>query len=292
MLNGFINLYKSPQMTSNRALSILKKALKENNIATKVGHFGTLDPMAEGVLPVALGRATRLFDYSLDKIKKYRATFQFGIATDTLDITGKVTSEGRKDVAEEEVLSVLPALIGEVMQVPPAFSAKSIGGQRAYKLARKGEEFFIAPKKVTIYSIDLLEKTPADNFVFDITCGGGTYIRSIVRDMAELLGTVGIMTKLIRFSSGKFDIANSINIEKLPDDLSDIILPMDYLLDDFDPYYIEGNRYFKVNNGLFVPLLEGESFEKKYVKIFAPDKTLMGIGEIKDDTIGMKTWLI
>ena len=115
MLNGFINLYKTSQMSSNRALSILKRALKENNIKTKVGHFGTLDPIAEGVLPVALGRATRLFDYSLDKVKKYRATFRFGIETDTLDISGNVIAEGRSDVTIEEIKSVIPAAIFSAM---------------------------------------------------------------------------------------------------------------------------------------------------------------------------------
>ena len=291
MLNGFINLYKSPQMTSNRALSILKRALKQNNISTKVGHFGTLDPMAEGVLPVALGRATRLFDYSLDKIKKYRASFQFGVSTDTLDITGKVVGEGRKDVSELEIMAVLPSLVGEVMQVPPAYSAKSIGGQRAYKLARNGEEFELPAKIVTIYSIEFIEKKQ-DNFVFDITCGGGTYIRSIVRDMASLLGTVGIMTKLVRLSSGKFDITNSVNIDDLPDNIEDIILPMDFLLDDFESYYIDEDRYFRFKNGLFVPLIDNDSPEERFVKILAPDNLLMGIGEIKDNTVGMKTWLI
>lgn len=292
MLNGFINLYKTPQMSSNRALSILKRALKENNIKTKVGHFGTLDPMAEGVLPVALGRATRLFDYSLDKVKKYRATFRFGVSTDTLDSTGTIVAEGRSDVTKEEIVSVIPSLCGEVMQVPPSYSAKSIGGQRAYKLARKGEEFSLPAKKVSVYSIDIVKQTDKGVFVFDIECGGGTYIRSIVRDMASALGTVGIMTALIRLSSGIFTVENSVNIEDLPDNIADVILPMDCLLADFEPYCLDETRYFKVNNGLFVPLLDGEIDDDRLVTVYAPDSSLMGIGVIKDKTVGMKTWLI
>ena len=291
MLNGFINLYKSPQMSSNRALSILKRTLKENNIITKVGHFGTLDPIAEGVLPVALGRATRLFDYTIDKVKKYRAIFKFGVETDTLDSSGSVISTGRNDVTKEEIEKVIPNLVGTIQQIPPKYSAKVVGGQRAYQLARKGKEFVLQPKEVVIYSIKIIEKLDIGTFLFDIECGGGTYIRSIVRDIAFLLGTVGIMTSLIRTASGPFTVENSIKIDDLSKNLTESILPIDFLLGDYPVVNLDEKQFFKVNNGLFEDM-DGVNSIDHDVVIYTPDNRLMGIGKVFDGQISIKTWLL
>lgn len=286
MLSGFINLYKSGEMSSNRALSILKKYLKENNISTKVGHLGTLDPIAEGVLPVALGRATRLFDYTLDKLKSYRATFKFGVETDTLDRTGEIIREGLGDFSEEEILGVIPKLIGKVMQVPPNYSAKSVDGRRAYKMARNGESFELAPKQVDIYDIRLVKKSENGEFIFDIDCGGGTYIRSIARDMAYLLGTVGIMIALLRTKSGEFLLENAVKAEDIIN-INDVLLPMEYVL-KYPKHALTQEEFIKLKNGLSpdCPLDDG------LYTVYAPDGSIMGIGSVNNRKISLKTWLL
>lgn len=286
MLSGFININKKSGLSSNKVLSILKYRLKQNNIKTKVGHFGTLDPIAEGVLPVALGRATRLFDYSLEKIKVYDAVFEFGVETDTLDNTGTVLSYGRKNVTAEEIKAVIPELVGSIEQVPPSYSAKSVGGVRAYDLARKGKEFVLPPKKVEIYSIELLDKIDDGAFSFRIRCGGGTYIRSIIRDMAAKLGTVGIMSKLTRIQSGNFTIDSAYDVDEL-DDIENKILPIEFLTDGFNRYDLTEREYSKVKNGVPVECRDKDGFVATYY-----ENDLLGIGEISDGKIHIKTWLL
>ncbi len=287
MLSGFINIRKTSGLSSNKALGILKYHLKQNNIDTKVGHFGTLDPLAEGVLPVALGRATRLFDYFLDKEKIYVATFTFGQETDTLDCTGTVVAEGRNDVTAEEINAVIPSLVGEVLQVPPAYSAKSIDGVRAYKLARKGEEVVLAPKKVRIDSIELIEQVSKDTFRFRITCGGGTYIRSIVRDMAYAMNTVGYMSTLCRTKSGKFTLDTASTVDELGV-VSDKILPMSFLTDGFPRIDLTDAQYSSVKNGVPIDMdMPSDVYYSVYYQ-----GILLGIGSISDKKMIIKTWLL
>lgn len=289
MPNGFINLYKNSGISSNKALSILKSVLKENNIITKVGHLGTLDPLAEGVLPVAIGRATRLFEYTLDKVKSYTATFKFGILTDTLDTEGEIIKQDGTIPTSAEIENILPKMVGEVEQMPPAFSAKSVNGVRAYKLARRGLEVPLEPKKITIYSLNLIEKLDESTYKFDISCSGGTYIRSIVRDMAKLLNTYGIMTALIRTKSGYFDIKNCVRLENLKENIIENIIPMENIIEDM-PIYIVEERYAKpLLNGVALSLnnLPDGNFQLYY------DKNLIGIAK-KDENNNLKinTWLI
>lgn len=293
MLNGVINLNKSSEMSSNKALSILKRTLFQNNIVTKIGHFGTLDPIAEGVLPVACGRATRLFEYTLDKKKTYRAVFTFGLETDTLDRTGKILSSFDKPVSEAELLDACPSLCGYVMQIPPSFSAKSVSGLRAYRLARNGEEFSLPPKKVYIESIRLLGRLKPNVFEFEIVCGGGTYIRSIVRDLAAKLGTVGIMTSLTRTASGPFSIENAVTVEEFAEDPLSFILPMDILLKDYPEIFLNEKSIGLLLNGLGVPAEKTELQDPAYGGyICVKDKDgIAGIGVLVDGTLKMKTWL-
>lgn len=289
MLSGFINLYKKKDITSNKALSILKYHLKENNITTKVGHFGTLDPDAEGVLPVALGRATRLFDYFLDKEKVYRSVFRFGIDTDTLDASGKILTECNKIVLKSSIQEILPSLIGDIDQIPPKYSAKCINGQRAYDLARKGIEFELKPKKITIYSLELLEDLGDNCFSFRIICSGGTYIRSIARDMAQALGTVGIMQYLEREVSGPFKVADSIMLEDLEANIEDKILPMEYALQNYESINITKYERKRLLDGI---KKEYNNLPKGFFKVY-DDKELLGIGQ--NDEFGrlkIKTWLL
>lgn len=291
MLSGVINLNKSSEMSSNKALCILKKTLFQNNIITKIGHFGTLDPIAEGVLPVALGRATRLFDYTLDKIKIYRATFAFGVETDTLDRTGKVVRQDEKTVSEEELVAVCSRIGGYVLQTPPLYSAKSVGGVRAYDLARKGLDFELSPKKVYIESVKVLSQYAPNEFELEIVCGGGTYIRSIARDVAAELGTVGIMTSLVRTASGPFTIENSVTLEELSENPYSCILPMDIFLRDFPCVEVSRQQTQLMLNGLEISLNEADIKEKNVLVCVRDEDGIAGIAVNNGNLLKMKTWL-
>ncbi|MBR2321145.1 MAG: tRNA pseudouridine(55) synthase TruB [Clostridia bacterium] len=228
---GFINVDKPSGIVSSTVVNKIKWLS-----GVPCGHMGTLDPLASGVLPVGVGNATRLFDYFLEKEKEYIAEFTFGVDSDTLDSTGNLVQGGHVP-NETEIEGVLPALVGEVMQIPPKYSAKNVNGRRGYDLARAGIEFELAPKKVHIFSIDLLGKKEEteDTYLFKIRCGGGTYIRSIARDMAAALGTKGVMSGLRRTQSGIFTLQNAIPFEFLEKDppleeLEKYLIPTDSVL--------------------------------------------------------------
>ena len=198
------------------------------------GHMGTLDPLASGVLPVGVGNATRLFDYFLEKEKEYIAEFTFGVDSDTLDSTGNVVQGGYVP-DEKDIEGVLPTFFGDIMQVPPKYSAKNVNGRRGYDLARAGIEFELAPKKVHIYGMELLGKISEDTFQIKINCGGGTYIRSLARDIAAALGTKAVMSALRRTKSGIFTLEKSLPLsffEKDPsvEELETYIIPTQEVL--------------------------------------------------------------
>jgi len=211
MLTGFINIDKPSGVSSAAAVNKVKKL-----VGAPCGHMGTLDPLASGVLPVGIGNASRLFEYFLSKRKTYVAQFTFGADSDTLDIEGNIEYKGRiPSLAEVE--AVIPKLVGEVEQIPPKYSAKSVNGKRGYALARAGVDFTLEPKRVNIYSIEPL-LCDKKIFSFKIECGGGTYIRSIARDMASLLNTFAVMSALRREKSGIFTLDNSVPLELLTEE--------------------------------------------------------------------------
>lgn len=244
-MKGFLNYYKPSGVSSAYAINKIKKMLK----GEKIGHMGTLDPLAEGVLPIAIGKATRLFDYLLDKDKVYIANFTFGYETDTLDRGGVIVKEGGAIPSEEEILKVIPSLCGKVMQIPPIYSAKNINGKRSYQLAREGVEVELKPKQVEINAIKLLNRCEDGSFNFEITCKGGTYIRSIVRDMATLLNTYGTMTALKRAKSGIFTADKAYNAEEIAkNDIADLLVSPDEVL-SFESIYLNDELYDELENG-------------------------------------------
>lgn len=220
-MNGFINVLKPSGITSSDVVVKIRKFLRfkfGQNI--KVGHLGTLDPLGAGVLPIAIGNATKLFDYLINKTKIYRAKFVFGIATDTLDSAGQIIDTCDNNISYDMVSNVIPRFIGKIDQMPPNYSSKNVNGIRAYQLARKGIEFELKPKAVEIFDIKLLEAKD-NEYVFDIACGGGTYIRSLCRDIASSLNTCGYMASIIRLSSGDFDINNAYTISEIEEDFNE-----------------------------------------------------------------------
>jgi tRNA pseudouridine55 synthase len=212
-VDGFINLKKLPDWTSHDCVAKVRRILN----LKKVGHGGTLDPAAVGVLPIAIGKATRLLQY-LPEGKAYRAVIRLGIETTTDDLEGEtIYSEPVPDLTIEQIQAAIPEFIGEIVQTPPMYSAIQVNGQRLYKLARAGEVIEVPTRQVTIDSIDILNWTPGDfpEVEVQIACGGGTYIRSIARDLGVKLGTRGVLAFLERNASCGFQLADSITLEEL-----------------------------------------------------------------------------
>lgn len=183
--------------------------------AQKNGHTGTLDPFASGVLPIAFGEATKLIPYVTDGSKEYEFTLKFGVTTDTLDLTGKITSSGGITPSKEQILSVLPSFIGEITQIPPAYSAIKIAGQRAYDLARQGQNVTIPERQITVYDLQLLDILPDSQASFRVSCSKGTYVRTLGADIALKLGTCGYLTSLRRTKCGKFSLSDTILLDNL-----------------------------------------------------------------------------
>ena len=254
-MTGFVNVYKPEGMGSTKVVGRVKYLLK-----TPCGHMGTLDPLACGVLPVGIGNAARLFDYFLQKEKRYSARFVFGATTDTLDREGEIVRGGRVPSAEE-IAAALPAFIGEIMQTPPRYSAVSVNGRRGYDLARSGQDFELSAKKVKIASFTLREQTAPDEFAFDIVCGGGTYIRSLARDLADALGTKGYMSYLCRTASGVFTCETSVPFDSLTaENIRDYIIPTDSVL----PFPVLENADERIFHGVGVRTACADGLYKLY----------------------------
>ena len=212
-MQGIVNVYKPKGWTSFDVVNKLKRVYS----TSKIGHLGTLDPMAEGVLPVALGKATKLFDFYLKKTKVYEAEFEFGYETDTLDAYGEVIQTSPNLPTLEEIKKATEKFLGKIKQVPPAFSAVKINGKRAYDLARNKEEFTISAKEVEVFKFDCLGKLAGNKYSFIIECSAGTYIRSLARDIAKALGSCGYVGALRRTKVGKFELTKSDGSHLLPD---------------------------------------------------------------------------
>lgn len=207
MNKGIIPINKPSEWTSFDVCNKIKYTLRQiyGKNMPKVGHLGTLDPMATGVLLVTVGKATKLFDIMQEKQKTYVAKFEFGKHTDTLDVTGNLLATSNVIPTKQQIEQVLPGFIGEIAQIPPKFSAKSVKGKRAYDLARNNIEFELKPSIVKIFKIELISYEN-NILTLRITCGSGTYIRAIGRDIAEKLSTYAVMTELVRTQIGNFKV--------------------------------------------------------------------------------------
>ena len=237
MLHGWIILDKPLGLGSTQGVGAVKRILREaGEPKTKIGHGGTLDPLATGVLPIALGEATKLAGRMLDASKIYDFTVAFGSETDTLDKEGTVIATSEIVPTREELEAALPAFTGPIAQVPPAYSALKVDGKRAYDLARKGEEVVLKSRNVTIHALDLLafEEGAATLRAF---VSKGTYIRSLARDIAYALQSCGTVTMLHRIKAGPFSLEQAISLDKLEEAakaraLTEVVLPLEAGLDD------------------------------------------------------------
>ncbi len=282
---GFFNVDKPSGVTSGTVVNKCKWLT-----GTPCGHMGTLDPLASGVLPIGIGNAARLFDYFLEKEKEYIAQFTFGVSSDTLDSTGALVHGGRIPTAEE-IAAVLPTFLGDIMQIPPKYSAKNVNGKRGYDLARAGVEFELAAKKVRIYGMELLGKAEEENaFCVKIRCGGGTYIRSLARDIAEKLGTNAVMSALRRTKSGIFGVDGAIPYSLLERDLSaaeleKFVIPTESVL-PYPTLVLAGRAEERFFNGVAVAVDEPNGL----YKIYKEDR-FYGIAEVADGKARAKTKL-
>ncbi|MCH4151394.1 MAG: tRNA pseudouridine(55) synthase TruB [Sphingobium sp.] len=276
-LHGWIILDKPYGLGSTQAVAAVKRCLREAGEAkTKIGHGGTLDPLAEGVLPIALGEATKLAGRMLDSDKAYDFTIQFGTQTDTLDVEGQVvaTSDGRPTQAEVE--AVLSRFTGPIEQMPPAYSALKVDGKRAYDLARAGEAVELKARTVTVHSLYIQDPTPSpriesrdsirglgvgetlNEITLSATVSKGTYIRSLARDIALALGTVGHVTMLRRTKAGPFTLNSAISLDKLQEaararDIAQCVLPLTVGLDDIPALSVTPDEALALRQGKQLP---------------------------------------
>lgn len=243
---GFLSVYKPVGKTSHDVVAYFRKLLK----IKKIGHTGTLDPFAEGVLPICIGNSTRLIEYLPDD-KAYLAFVQFGKATDSYDIEGNVIFQSDKKVAKEDVKQALKKFEGDIEQLPPIYSAIKVNGKKLYEYAREGKSVEIKPRKVTIYKIEL------KNFDYDnqeaqvyVECSKGTYIRSIANDLGQVLGCGGYLTRLIRTKAGKFLLENSKKMEDFSSKEiveNNLIEPISML--NYETYSLNDSEKIDISNG-------------------------------------------
>ena len=250
MIHGVLNIYKEKGYTSHDVVARLRRIVGQK----KIGHTGTLDPEAEGVLPVCLGKATKLCDLLTDKDKTYEAVLLLGISTDTQDTTGKILEEkNTADLREEAVREVVLSFEGEYDQIPPMFSALKVGGKKLYELARDGKEVERKPRHVQIYRIRILQ-IDLPRVRMEVTCSKGTYIRTLCHDIGEKLGCGGCMESLLRTRVERFGVAESLRIsevEQLMDEgtLQEHMIKVDEMFPDYQKVYLTPEASAAVRNG-------------------------------------------
>lgn len=287
---GFVNILKPAGESSSRTVQFVKHILINRlgcDKKIKVGHFGTLDPNACGVLPIAIGTACRLFDITLDKVKVYKATIIFGKDSVTLDDSGEITKVVDCDITKGELEKVLSEFPKEYPQLPPKISAKSVGGVRAYKLARSGVEFELEPRDVKIYSLRLLECLDKNSFSIYVKCSAGTYIRSLCRDIGEKLGVPAIMGSLFREQSGEFCLDSAVDKDTFENNPQKCIIPVDLVLKDIEKIKFNEIKLEKLKNGVRLKI------DKVYESAVVVDEydTIYGIGKTFDGEFGFTTRL-
>ncbi|MDE2487411.1 MAG: tRNA pseudouridine(55) synthase TruB [Alphaproteobacteria bacterium] len=255
-VSGWINLDKPYDLTSTHAVSRVRRVFN----AQKAGHAGTLDPLATGVLPIALGEATKTVPFLMDADKTYRFTIAWGRTTATFDREGAVLAESDARPTPEQVEAILPRFVGEISQVPPAYSAIKVAGERAYDLARAGETVELEPRMVVIHEARVVAAPDADHVVLEIECGKGTYVRALVRDIAETLGACGHVSELRRTRVGAFTEDSAVTLESLEDfghkaRQSEALLPVETALDDIPALAVTQEDAFRLKQGRSIVLV-------------------------------------
>jgi len=278
-VHGWVILDKPLGMTSTQAVGVVRRIFD----AQKAGHAGTLDPMATGILAIALGEATKTVPYAMDAEKTYRFTASWGEARDSDDAEGKVTGTSDKRPSQSEIEAMLPRFTGPLNQTPPAYSAIKVQGERAYDLARDGEEVVLEPRLVQVYEARLLS-AQADSAEFEIRCGKGTYVRSWVRDIAKALGTLGHVSALRRTRSGGWDEKDAVGVDTLTPFMHSpaafgYLRPLSTALDGIPALAVSGPDTVRIRSGNPILIRSG---------LFAKMKDGFGDGELSGLTVFLK----
>lgn len=286
-MKGIINVLKPTGMSSHDVVNFIRK---EYNMK-KVGHTGTLDPNAAGVLPICIGKATRVIEYIQFNNKKYRGELTLGAQTDTQDRYGTIINKSTKKVTKDEIIKVFKTFVGEINQIPPMYSAVKKNGKKLYELARQGKTIERDPRRVFIESLEIIMITE-NKILFDVKCSKGTYIRTLCNDIGEKLGTFGYMSFLTRTNVGCFSIKDSYTIEeisKLSDKMKkDILLSMDYPLKDFKKIKFNNNYYKKLVNGAKIDInrLDIKNINDKEIYRVYCNNIFIGMARIKNNNEG------
>ena len=287
-MNGFINIHKPAGLSSAAVVGVMKRLTGEK----RIGHAGTLDPEAAGVLPIMLGRATRLFDYLVDKEKEYEAVCAFGTATDTQDATGEVTARGENYPDPARILQEIPKLTGDIRQKPSMFSAIKVGGRPLYDLARRGESAEVPERTVHVERIEILGEEPEHAVRLRIACGRGTYIRSICDDLGKLCGCPAHMRSLIRTRSGFFTLDGALTLEEARElaeegKLGQRLIPMDAPIQHLRRMDAPTGLARMVAAGAKLPLdrMSGEEPEENGVTRIYLENAFWGMAERRGDQL-------
>lgn len=285
-MTGFIILDKPAGITSFIAAKIVRRVTSEK----KTGHTGTLDPMATGVLPIAVGNATRFIDFLPSHDKGYKATFKLGETTDTLDITGNITSSCDNIPNEDEVIKSFDNFRGEIEQLPPMYSAIQIDGKRLYDLARQGIEVEREKRTVKIYKLDFVSHTD-NEYTIDVKCSKGTYIRSLIDDIGKVLGCGAVMTSLRRTSSNGFseEFAHTEDELKNAENISDFLIPVDKVLEAYPSIKVSDAQAKRFKNGGELDILRLHTkLNESLYRVYAHDGSFLGLGEYKNNDTALR----
>jgi|LSQX01.2.fsa_nt_gb tRNA pseudouridine55 synthase len=288
-MDGFINLYKESGKSSFGAISPLRRIFNEK----KIGHTGTLDPMAEGVLPVTLGRASKFINLLPENEKEYIAKFIFGKRTDTLDITGKIIEEFKYIPPTDDLMNILPEFMGEISQIPPMYSALKKDGVRLYDLARKGLEIERESRKVKVFNIEFLEEHNGE-YQIKVRCSAGTYIRSLIDDVGMKLGSGAVMTGLIRTESNGFTVENSYTLSEIENLVNQgktdkVLIPVEKMMSIYPSVSVTQRQMVRFINGggLLLERIINIPENNGLLRVYSNDEFL-GVGEIADKELKVK----
>ncbi len=276
-MNGFVVLDKEADRSSFQSAAALRRIYGEK----KIGHTGTLDPMATGVLPAALGRATRFIGLLPDHDKAYLARIRLGVSTDTLDITGAVLSERPVSAGEDELRALLPRFTGEIEQTPPMYSALRVNGKRLYELARQGEEVDRAARRITVYSLTLTRQTGEHEYELALECSKGTYVRSLAADLGEALGCGAVLTALRRTKANGFSVSEARTLAEIEADPAAALLPVEAPFRVYPALTVTAKQATRFLNG---GALSADRLPpaKGRVRVLSPGGAFLGVGEMTE----------
>lgn len=290
VINGIVLINKARGVSSNSVVGKVKRITG----ADKAGHFGTLDVLGEGLLPIALGKGTKLFDFFLNKDKVYETVYKFGETTATLDLEGDITQRNDVVVTLEDLENVCKSFVGKMAQMPPQYSAKKVNGKRAYELAREGKAVELKPKEIEIYSIKVLKELSQNTFQLEIWCSSGTFIRSICRDIAAKLNTYGVMQSILRTKCGIFELKDAKTIEELEKGNIDII-SLDKIF-DYPQFKFNEEDTKKLLNGMTInhkgQNKDEEINKEETILCYGNDDLFLGLGKIVDNKLKLDIRLI